>query len=70
MKTIRAKMVENLLEIMDDHFPDRGYINDHAFISLCDRIAGNEVTLVFIDNDAFELKDYNYWLPGFTWMEV
>lgn len=36
---------------------------DPKFKKLHDRIAGKEVDLVFIGEDAFEEIDNNYWIP-------
>ena len=65
---MKAKIVNNLMDIIDDFFDGReGHKTDPDFLKLCDRIAGKEVELVFIKDDAFEKIDNNYWLPNCCW---
>jgi len=68
---MKAKIVENLMDIIDDFFEgSEGHRTDPDFIKLCDRIAGEEVDLVFTDYEAFEKIDNTYWLPNCCWTEV
>ena len=68
---MRAIIKPNLLEVIDDYFEGtEGHKTDPEFLSLCDRIAGNEVDLVFTCGDAFEAIDNNYWLPDCCWDAV
>ena len=61
---MRARIVPNLLDVIDEYFDGaENHRNDPQFLTLCDRIAGNEVNLVFRGRDAFEEIDSNYWLP-------
>ena len=68
---MKAKIVDNLMDVIDEFFEGKeGHRNDPKFIELCERIAGQEVELVFTAGDAFEEKDNNYWLPDCTWEPV
>ena len=68
---MKAKIVSNLMDVIENYFGRSvGHRDDHTFIALCDRIAGNEVDLRFIGNDAFEEIDNNYWLPDCCWEKV
>ncbi len=68
---MRAKIVANLLDVIDESFDGtEGHRTDPVFLALCDRIAGKEVDLVFIGDDAFELEDNNYWLPNCCYTSV
>ena len=70
---MKAKIVTNLMDTIENFFEGKeGHRTDPEFITLCDRIAGKEVELVFIGQDAFEKLDNNYWLPDCCWkaMEV
>lgn len=59
------------MDIIDDYFGGKeGHRTDPEFQKLCDRIAGQEVDLVFIGEDAFEAIDDNYWLPDCCWEKV
>ncbi len=65
---MRVRIVENLLDVIDEFFHGtEGQREDKEFLALCDRIAGKEVELVFIGEDAFEKEDKNYWLPRCCW---
>lgn len=65
---MKAKIKENLLDVIDDFFDgNEGHRFDDNFLALCNRIAGKEVELVFIWEDAFEAIDNNYWLPDCCW---
>jgi hypothetical protein len=64
----KAKIHENLLDIIDDFFKGReGHRTNKNFLELCERIAGKEVELIFVAGDAFEKEDMNYWLPSCCW---
>ena len=68
---MKAKIVPNLLEVIEDYFGvGEGHKNDLKFLELCNRIAGQEVELVFTLGDAFEAIDNNYWLPNCCWEET
>ena len=68
---MKAKIVDNLMDVIEEYSGSRiGYREDCEFIALCDRIAGKEVNLRFIGNDAFEEIDNNYWLPNCCWEKV
>jgi hypothetical protein len=68
---MKARMKEELMELIDGFFKGKeGHRTDENFIQLCDRIAGKEVELVFIGQDAFEKEDKNYWLPDCCWDEI
>ena len=68
---MKAKIVLNLMDVIENYFGSSvGHREDDAFIALCDRIAGEEVNLRFIGNDAFEEIDNNYWLPDCCWEKV
>jgi hypothetical protein len=68
---MRAKIKENLLDVIDDFFDGKeGHRTDPEFLKLCNRIAGKEVDLVFIAEDAFEKEDKSYWLPDCCWDEI
>lgn len=68
---MRAKIKENLLDVIDAFFDGKeGHRTDPEFLALCDRIAGKEVDLVFLAQDAFEANDRNYWLPDCCWDSV
>ncbi len=70
-KKIRARIVDNLMDVIDDFFQGKGgHRTDPEFKALCDRIAGKEVDLVFVGDDAFEAIDNGYWLPDCCWTEV
>jgi hypothetical protein len=71
-RTSKAIIVPDLLDVIDDFFKGtEGHRNDPEFLALCERIAGKEVQLKFLGNDAFEAIDNNYWLPDccFTLIE-
>ncbi len=68
---MRARIKADLLIIIDEFFEGKeGHRIDPKFLSLCSRIAGKEVDLVFIGDDAFEKEDNNYWLPGCCWETI
>lgn len=68
---MKAKIVPNLMDVIENYFGSSvGHREDYDFIALCDRIAGKEVNLRFIGNDAFEEVDNNYWLPNCCWEKV
>ena len=68
---MRAKIVDNLMDVIDDYFEGKeGHRTDPRFIALCSRIAGKEVDLVFTLGDAFEAIDDNYLLPECCWEEI
>ena len=68
---MRARIKNNLLEIIDDFFDGKeGHQTDPKFLALCDRIAGKEVDLIFIARDAFEKIDGSYWLPDCCWEKI
>lgn len=68
---MRAKIVENLMDVIDDYFEgSEGHRYDPEFKVFCDKFAGKEVELVFVAQDAFEKEDKNYWLPDCCWEEV
>ncbi len=68
---MRAKIVENLMDTIDNYFQGtEGHRTDPEFGLLCNRIAGKEVDLVFTSGDAFEAVDDNYWLPDCCWERV
>ena len=68
---MRAKIVDNLLETIDDFFEGKeGHRTNPEFLALCERIAGKEVDLVFTAGDAFEVIDNNYWLPDCCWTAI
>jgi hypothetical protein len=68
---MRAKIVPNLMDVIDDFFDKKeGHRDDPVFIELCNRIKGKTVELVFIGGDAFEAEDRNYWLPEVCYTEV
>ena len=68
---MKAKIVDNLMDIIDDFFDgEEGHRTDPNFIKLCNRIAGKEVDLLMIEGDAFDKVDNNYWLPNCCWTEV
>ena len=70
-RPIRARIREDLLDTIDGFFGHKeGHKDDREFLALCERIAGKEVDLVFIGDDAFEAIDNNYWLPDCCWTEV
>jgi len=60
---MRAKIVDDLLSVIEAEMPDEGHRGDEVFEALCKRIQGKEVELRFIGDDAFEAIDNNYWLP-------
>lgn len=68
---MRARIVDNLLDTIEK---EMGAVEKHRkdikFLKLRDRIEGQEVELVFIGEDAFELEDNNYWLPNCCWEEI
>ncbi len=66
---MKAVIVSNLVEVIDNYFAgSEGHRTDKDFLALAERIAGREVTLVFICGDAFEKEDRNYWLPEVCWV--
>lgn len=68
---MKAKIVFNLMHVIENYFGrSYGHRDDSDFVALCDRIAGKEVDLRFIGNDAFEEIDNNYWLPNCCWEKV
>lgn len=68
---MKAQIKDDLLDVIDDFFDGKeGHRTDPQFLSLCDRIAGETVDLVFVGQDAFEAEDRNYWLPDCCWREV
>lgn len=75
---IRARIVPDLLDKIEDFFRRNDFYeiggarhrHDPKFRALCDRIAGKEVDLIFIGDDAFEAIDNNYWLPNCCWENV
>lgn len=65
---MRAKIKENLLDLIDDFFDGKeGHRTDPKFLELVERIAGKEVDLCCVGLDAFEVNDMNYWLPNCCW---
>jgi hypothetical protein len=65
---IRAKIKPDLLDTIDAFFDGKeGHRSDPAFLAVCARIAGKEVTLRFTHGDAFEIEDDSYWLPECCW---
>jgi len=65
---MRAKIVDNLLDVIDEFFEGKeGHREDPKFLALCERIAGKEVELRLLFGDAFEVIDFNYWLPECCW---
>ena len=74
---IRAKIVDNLLDVIDEFFNgEEGHREDQEFLSLCERISGKEVDLLITkytkgdSGDAFEAIDDNYWLPDCCWSAI
>ena len=68
---MRAKIVENLLDTIENFFGEKeGHRKDAEFLKLCDRISGKVVELVFVGEDAFEKIDNNYWLPNCCWVRI
>ena len=68
---MKAKIVDNLLDVIDDCFEGTGgHRTDPVFLALCKRIAGKEVELRFVHGAAVEVEDGNYWLPGCCWTLV
>lgn len=68
---MRAKIVENLVDVIDDFFEGtEGHKEDEQFLALAERISGKEVDLVFIGDDAFEIIDNSYWLPNCCWKPI
>ena len=68
---MKAKIVLNLMDVIENYFGSSvGHRGDCVFVALCDRIAGMEVNLRFIGDDAFEEIDNNYWLPNCCWEKV
>ena len=64
---MKAKIADDLLGSIEKAIPCEGHRTDAAFMTLCDRIQGNVVDLVFTAGDAFEAVDNNYWLPECCW---
>lgn len=65
---MKAAIKPDLLDRVDEFFEGKeGHRTDPEFLALCDRIAGQEVDLVFIGPDAFAAIDNNYWLPRCCW---
>jgi len=68
---MRALICSDLVERIGVFFNDKDGIRaDSKFMALAERIAGKEVDLVFIGEDAFEAIDNDYWLPDCCWEEV
>jgi len=68
---IKAKIVSNLMDVIENYFGSSvGHREDFRFIELCNRIAGKDVELRFIGDNAFELIDNNYWLPNCCWERI
>jgi hypothetical protein len=68
---MRARIVDNLLDTIDEFFGGaEGHRDDPKFLELCNRIEGREVDIVFNGKDAFEKEDNNYWLPECCWTIV
>jgi len=71
LPTIKARIYPDLLDRIDAFFEgSEGHRNDPKFLNLVERIAGQEVDLVFIGDDAFESVDDNYWLPRCCWEPI
>jgi len=65
---MKARIHPDLVNIIDAYFKgSEGHKNDPKFLALAERIAGQEVDLVFTHGDAFEAIDNNYWLPECCW---
>jgi len=65
---MKALIVPNLMDVIEDFMGTiEGHRTNPDFIALCNRIAGKEVELKFINGDAFEAIDNNYWLPDCCW---
>ena len=65
---IRARMKDGLIQRFRDFFGEVEPVDaDPAWKAFLESIEGKEVTLVFTNNDAFEEKDNNYWLPNCMW---
>lgn len=70
-KPFYAKIHDNFVELMENHFRDELSDQDKEELRiLADRIAGKVVELTFIGKDAFEKIDDNWWLPDCTWEPV
>ena len=68
---MKAKIKKDLLNIIEKEMGEaEGHRTDPEFLKLCDRIAGKEVELVFIGDDAFEKEDNNYYLPDCCWEKI
>lgn len=68
---MKAKIVNNLLSTINDYH-DKKYEhrNENEFLSLCQRIQGQAVELIFVGKYAFEKLDNRYWLPDCCWKEL
>lgn len=66
-KTIRAKMKDDLINLYCKIMP---YEFDAEIGEFLNKIDGKEVTLVFTEEDAFEINDDNIWLPKELWDEI
>jgi len=70
-KTKKVKIVDNLMETIDDFFNGtENHRTDEEFIKLCSRIQGKEVEVIYVSGDAFEVHDNNYWLPNCCFTEI
>jgi hypothetical protein len=68
---MKARIVDDLLAACEDHFGlSEGHRSDPDFDELRKRIQGQVVELVMIGDDAFELEDFNWWLPPNCWEPV
>ena len=70
IKIIKARIVPNLIDMIESELPMEGHREDAEFLRLRDRIQGQVVELRFVGDDAFEVADNNYWLPASCWQEV
>ena len=67
---MKARIVDNLLDIIEKEMPKESHRIDPEFLALCERIQGKDVDLMFRGVDAFEAIDKNYWLPDSCWTAV
>ena len=67
---MKARIVDNLLETIEQEMPHEGHRDNSDFLALRDRIQGQVVELRFIAGDAFEVQDNRFWLPNSFWEEI
>lgn len=67
---MKAKMRDNLVPRYIALAPDVIDYPDSETVKFLESIEGKEVELVFVAEDAFEVKDNNIWLPDCLWDEL